>query len=170
MFKTQDMAASVDMFGRTSMKVFKTLKIGLLAVGTSTLLMAGVSFADAAAIKIADGAIAAPLTATAGDAAKGRKAAINRKQGNCLACHAISSLANQPFHGEVGPSLDGVASRYSDGQLRLILVDSKKVFEGTIMPAFYKKDGYTRINKKFKGKTILSAQTIEDIIAFLKTQ
>lgn len=123
-----------------------------------------------ASLNIVDGGIPAPLTEVAGDVDKGRKAVVNRKQGNCLACHAVSSLDNQPFHGEVGPSLDGVSERYSDAQLRLILVDSKKVFEGSIMPSFYRTDGYKRVAKKFDGKTILSAQQVEDVIAFLKAQ
>ncbi len=119
---------------------------------------------------IVDGGIPASLTGVAGDVDSGRKTVINRKQGNCLACHAVSSLDNQPFHGEVGPSLDGIAGRYSEAELRLILVDSKKVFDDTIMPSFYRTDGYERVAKKFAGKTILSAQQVEDVLAFLKTQ
>ncbi len=149
------------------MREFVRLASGLAVAG----LWVALAFnAEASDVKIVDDGIPVALTKTAGNVDAGRKAVINRKQGNCLACHAVSSLDNQPFHGEVGPSLDGVSERYSDAQLRLILVDSKKIFDGTIMPAFYRKDGYSRVAKKFDGKTILSAQQIEDVLAFLKTQ
>ncbi|WP_267177768.1 sulfur oxidation c-type cytochrome SoxX [Sneathiella aquimaris] len=147
------------------------LGTAVLAIAMTTVAITGhPQAAESVKYTIVEDAIPNPLTKEAGDPDKGRKAVINRKQGNCLACHAVTSLANQPFHGEVGPPLDGVSQRYNDGQLRLILVNSKKVFDGTIMPAFYRTDGLNRVSKKFKGKTILSAQQIEDIIAFLKTQ
>lgn len=153
------------------MNKLRTLTLSVMGAGVAIMMTAGFSSADVfKAPLIIGNSVPEALTDKAGNAKAGRKTAINRKQGNCLACHAISSQANQPFHGEVGPSLDGVADRYSEGELRLILVNSKKVFEGTIMPAFFNVSGYSRINKKFAGKTILSAQQVEDVIAFLKTQ
>lgn len=116
-----------------------------------------------------DGEVAASLTGVAGDPANGRKVAINRKQGNCLACHVNSDVAEQPFHGEVGPPLDGAASRWEEAQLRGILVNSKMTFEGSIMPSFYRSENGARTLKKFAGKTILSAQQVEDVLAYLKT-
>jgi len=118
---------------------------------------------------IENDAINASLTGKPGDAAKGRKLAVGRKKGNCLACHVISDLKDQPFHGNVGPSLDGVAGRYSEGELRLRIVNPKIFHSGTIMPAFYKTDGLTRVMKKFKGKTVLTASEVEDVVAYLKT-
>ena len=108
------------------------------------------------------------LTGKAGDPKAGRKTAINRKQGNCLACH-VMPVPEQPFHGLVGPDLNGVAGRYSEGELRLRVVDSKVLNPDTIMPAFYRNTGFHRVLKKFDGKTVLSAQQVEDIIAYLKT-
>ena len=93
---------------------------------------------------------------------------INRKKGNCLACHQMP-IPEQPFHGNIGPELVDVGANYSAGELRLRLVNSKVINEDTIMPAFYRNDGYNRVLKKFKGKTILSAQEVEDIIAYLLT-
>ncbi len=116
-----------------------------------------------------DGAVSKSLTGVAGDPAAGRKAFLNRKQGNCLACHVNSDMADQPFHGEVGPSLDGVATRWSEAELRGIVSNSKKTFEGTIMPAFYIDSGYNRPLDKFAGKSILTAQQVEDIVAYLMT-
>ena len=116
-----------------------------------------------------DGAIGVSLTAQAGDPAAGRKVFMNRKQGNCLACHANEDMSDQSFHGEVGPALDGVADRWEAAELRGIVVNSKMMFEGTIMPAFYKGDGFERNLKKFQGKSILNAQQVEDVVAYLLT-
>ena len=116
-----------------------------------------------------DGAIGAALTAQAGDPAAGRKVFMNRKLGNCLACHANEDMSDQSFHGEVGPALDGVADRWEAAELRGIVVNSKMMFEGTIMPAFYKDGGFERNLKKFQGKSILNAQQVEDVVAYLLT-
>lgn len=116
-----------------------------------------------------DGAIGVTLTAQAGDPAAGRKVFMNRKQGNCLACHANEDMSDQSFHGEVGPALDGVADRWEAAELRGIVVNSKMMFEGTIMPAFYKDSGFERNLKKFQGKSILNAQQVEDVVAYLLT-
>jgi sulfur-oxidizing protein SoxX len=114
--------------------------------------------------------IMASLTGTAGDAAAGRKTFSNRKLGNCLACHVNSDMKEHSFHGEVGPSLDGVAERYNEAELRAILVDSKKALnEDTIMPGFYSLELGVRITGKFKDKTVLKAQQVEDILAYLQT-
>ena len=113
-------------------------------------------------------AILKSLTGNKGDPAKGRKVAINRKKGNCLACH-VMPIPEQPYHGEVGPELHGVADRYTEGELRLLVVNAKLVNEDTLMPSFYRNDGYNRVLKKFIGKTILSAQDVEDVVAYLMT-
>ena len=116
-----------------------------------------------------DGAVTASLTGVAGDPVNGRKVFANRKQGNCLACHQNSEMPEQSFHGEVGPALDGAADRWEAAALRGILVDSKKTFEGTIMPSFYRTENGVRPLKKFEGKTILNAQQVEDVLAYLLT-
>ncbi|MGB2004921.1 MAG: sulfur oxidation c-type cytochrome SoxX, partial [Paracoccaceae bacterium] len=116
-----------------------------------------------------DGVVGAALTAQAGDPAAGRKVFMNRKLGNCLACHANEDMSDQSFHGEVGPALDGVADRWEVAELRGIVVNSKMMFEGTIMPAFYKDAGFERNLKNFQGKSILNAQQVEDVVAYLLT-
>ncbi len=148
--------------------------LATLAV-SATFAVALSAFASAAApvelvkYEIKDGtSIPKSLTGKAGDAKKGREIAIHRKKGNCLACHSLP-IPEQSFHGDVGPDLQGVAGRYSEGELRLRLVNAKAVNEDTIMPAFYKKDGLNRVMKKFEGKTVLSAQDVEDIVAYLMT-
>ena len=114
--------------------------------------------------------ITTSLSGAAGDAVAGRKVFSNRKLGNCLACHVNAEQKEHSFHGEIGPSLDGVSTRYSEAELRAILVDSKmSLNEDTMMPGFYSLNLGVRIADKFKGKTILSAQQIEDVLAYLQT-
>ncbi|MGI9522279.1 MAG: sulfur oxidation c-type cytochrome SoxX [Hyphomicrobiaceae bacterium] len=121
-------------------------------------------------VNIVDGKLNQSLSGRAGDAAAGRKWFVGRKLGNCLACHVNSDTATQQFHGEVGPPMDGVADRYSEPELRAIIVNSKAVFgDHTLMPAFYRTRGLNRVGKKFVGKTILSAQQVEDVLAYLRT-
>jgi len=114
--------------------------------------------------------VMASLSGNAGDASAGRKLFSNRKLGNCLACHVNSDMKEHSFHGEVGPTLDGVAERYKAAELRAILIDSKKALnEDTIMPGFYSLDLGVRVAGKFKGKTVLNAQQVEDVVAYLQT-
>ena len=100
---------------------------------------------------------------------RGKKVFSNRKLGNCLACHQLEAMKEQPFHGEVGPPLDGVGSRYSVAELRLRIVDPKALNPDTIMPSFYKTEGLHRVMKQFAGKPILTAQQVEDLLSYLAT-
>ncbi|MEM7777038.1 MAG: sulfur oxidation c-type cytochrome SoxX [Pseudomonadota bacterium] len=138
-----------------------------LAFLVSTALAGPMSPDD---VKIVDGVLEKSLTGQPGDPAKGRQWAKNRRLGNCLACHVNSDMKEEQFHGEVGPTLDGVADRYDIPTLRAMLVNSKAVFgDETIMPAFYRATGFFRNADKFKGKTILTAQQVEDVLAYLVT-
>ena len=121
------------------------------------------------AVAYEEGVVSASLSGMSGDAAEGRKVFMNRKLGNCLACHENADMPEQPFHGEVGPSLDGVADRWEEAELRGIIANSKLMFEDTIMPAFYIDAGYSRPLEKFDGKSILTAQQVEDVVAYLLT-
>jgi L-cysteine S-thiosulfotransferase len=115
-------------------------------------------------------AIPKPLTGKSGDPKEGEKVVVERRLGNCLSCHEIDALRREEFHGDVGPSLDGVAGRWDTGMLRMIVVNAKKVFgEETVMPAFYRVDGLNRVRPEFLGKPILTAQQVEDVVAFLAT-
>lgn len=108
------------------------------------------------------------LTGKPGDPAQGRKLAIDRKLGNCLACHSLP-IPEQQFHGETGPDLAGVGSRLTPGELRLRVVNPKLANPDTMMPAFYRVAGLNRVMKDFAGKPILTAEQVEDIIAYLMT-
>jgi sulfur-oxidizing protein SoxX len=156
---------------------FNVSGLGVFCVGVvgATFMLAGVGLAGDVApgdIKFIEdnSQVAASITGKAGDATAGRKAFANRKQGNCLACHENSEMSEQSFHGEIGPSLDGVAGRYQQAELRAIMIDSKIALdEGTMMPGFYSLSLGSRIAGKFKDKTILNAQQVEDVIAYLQT-
>ncbi|PTW63350.1 monoheme cytochrome SoxX (sulfur oxidation) [Breoghania corrubedonensis] len=140
---------------------------------SSVLLGSGIALAGTMApdaVRIEDMELSQPLTDTAGDPARGREVFAARKLGNCLACHANKDLSNELFHGDVGPSLDGVAGRWSPAQLRAIVVNSKTVLgEATVMPGFYSLDVGADVAEEFAGKTILSAQDVEDVVAYLTT-
>lgn len=150
------------------MKLSSTVVFG--AIG---LFLCGISVADVTApgdVKIENLSIEASLTGASGNAEEGRKTFANRKLGNCLACHANSDLADQLFHGEVGPSLDGAGTRWSEGMLRTIVVNAKAVFtDQTVMPGFYSLEVGKNVRKDLVGKTILTAEQVEDIVAYLVT-
>jgi L-cysteine S-thiosulfotransferase len=113
-------------------------------------------------------AIPESLTGTPGDAARGKAIVTSRQTGLCLLCHS-APLPEEKFQGTIGPDLGGAGSRYSEGELRLRIVDSRKVNPDTIMPSYYRLDGLERVAPAFRGKTVLSAEQIEDVVAFLKT-
>ncbi len=136
------------------------------------VLSAGIASAEdvmPAKVMFDDGAINASLTGMTGNPEEGAKIFMNRKLGNCLACHMNADMEEQPFHGEVGPALDGVGDRWSEAELRGIVSNSKEMFPDTIMPSFYRDTGFTRSLEKFEGKSILSAQQVEDVVAYLLT-
>lgn len=121
-------------------------------------------------VKFADNAVSESLTGKPGDPAEGAKTLVNRSLGNCLACHAVGALKKELFHGNVGPSLDGAASRWSPAQLRAIVADSKQVFgPETVMPGFYSLKVGVNVRKDLVGKTILTARQVEDVVAYLET-
>ena len=148
--------------------VKRTLAVAVIGTSLTLLLSPPASAAGLVKYQINNYAIAASLTGKAGDPMNGRKLAINRKKGNCLACHSMP-IPEQAFHGNIGPDLKGVSNRYSEGELRLRIVNPKIFNSETIMPAFYKADGFNRVMKKFMGKTIISAQEVEDTVAYLMT-
>ena len=147
------------------------MKKMLIVAGIASAIALPLGAQDIMPMSVAfnDGAVEQSLTGKAGDPAEGRKAFMGRKLGNCLACHENSDMAEQPFHGEVGPSLDGVGDRWNAAELRGIISNSKEMFTETIMPAFYIDSGYERPLEDFAGKSILSAQQVEDIVAYLLT-
>ena len=124
--------------------------------------------ATAQPFNIVGDTIPAPLTASAGDAARGRAIVANRQVGLCLLCHT-GPFPEERFQGNLAPDLSGAGSRWSEGQLRLRLVDATRFNAQTIMPAYYRSEGLNRVAAAWQGRSILNAQQIEDVLAFLQT-
>ncbi|MEO0938063.1 MAG: sulfur oxidation c-type cytochrome SoxX [Pseudomonadota bacterium] len=141
-------------------------------------MAAAAAFADGVApteVTFTEGAIATSLSGVPGDAERGA-VIMNKGAGNCIACHQVDALSHLPFHGEIGPPLNGVADRWSEAELRGIVADAKVMFEGSMMPSFYRVSGFTRLGNAYTGKAhegevapLLTGQEIEDVVAFLMT-
>jgi L-cysteine S-thiosulfotransferase len=113
-------------------------------------------------------AIPASLTGAAGDPVRGRAIVLNRQAGLCLLCHS-GPFPEERFQGNLAPDLAGAGARSSEGQLRLRIVDASRLNPATIMPSYYRTEGLTRVAPNWRGKPVLSAEQIEDVVAFLVT-
>ena len=110
----------------------------------------------------------APLTAERGDAQRGRAIVASRQVGLCLLCHS-GPIPEERFQGNLAPDLRGAGARWSEGELRQRIVDSGRINPATIMPAYHRTEGLVRVAPAWRGKPILSAEQIEDVVAFLMT-
>ena len=133
-----------------------------------TFRIAAMLLSCACTLAQAQDSLPAPLSATAGDAVRGRAIVANRQLGLCLLCHT-GPIPEERFQGNLAPDLAGAGNRFNAGQLRLRMVDSRRINPATIMPAYFSKDGLHRVPSALRDKTILSAQQIEDVIAYLQT-
>jgi sulfur-oxidizing protein SoxX len=113
-------------------------------------------------------AIPESLTGAKGDAERGRGIVVNRQVGLCLLCHT-GPFPEEKFQGTLAPDLTGTGARWSEGQLRLRIVDASRLNPDTIMPPYYRIDGLTRVAPAFQGKPVLTAEQIEDVVAYLAT-
>ncbi len=113
-------------------------------------------------------AIPASLTGAKGDPERGRAIVLNRQVGLCLLCHS-GPFPQEKFQGTLAPDLKGAGSRSTEGQLRLRIVDASRLNPQTIMPPYYRVDGLVRVAPAFQGKPVLSAEQIEDVVAYLAT-
>jgi L-cysteine S-thiosulfotransferase len=113
-------------------------------------------------------AIEQSLTGSPGDPERGEKIVTNRQVGLCLLCHS-GPYPQERFQGTMAPDLKGAGSRWSEGQLRLRIVDAARINPQTIMPPYYRTDGLNRVAGPFRGKPILTAEQIEDVVAYLIT-
>ena len=111
--------------------------------------------------------IPAPLTGTKGDPLRGRALVANRQVGLCLLCHS-GPFPEERFQGELAPDLRS-AARLTEGQIRSRIVDPRKANPDSIMPAYFRTEGLTRVAPTFRGRTILTAEQIEDVVAYLMT-
>lgn len=149
----------------------RQILVGVAAIATSV----AATFAHSAEIapgdvRIEDMAVKSSLSGVRGNPEDGAKILATRGLGNCLACHAVKALSDEQFHGDVAPALDGAADRWTVDELRAIVVDAKQVFsDETMMPGFYSLKVGINVRKDLVGKTILTAQQVEDVVAYLAT-
>ncbi|TWO66998.1 sulfur oxidation c-type cytochrome SoxX [Caenimonas sedimenti] len=130
-----------------------------------------VQAADAQGIvryEVVGDAVPSPLTAEPGDPARGRTIVANRQAGLCLLCHS-GPIPEERFQGNLAPDLAGAGARYSPGQLRLRLVDPRRVNPQSFMPSFHSEHNPSRVGGNWAGKPILTAQQVEDVVAYLAT-
>ena len=132
------------------------------------MLAATLSPCFAGGYNVSGDAIAEPLGGAKGDSARGRGIIANRQVGLCLLCHS-GPFPEERFQGTIGPDLNGVASRLSEGQIRLRIVDPARTNPDSVMPAYFRTEGLTRVTPSLRGRPILSAEQIEDVVAFLMT-
>lgn len=136
---------------------------------SATALVPAVADDAYVAWTVVDGGIPAPLGDRPGDAQRGRDLVVDRNRGNCLACHRVP-IEGEAFQGDIGPPLEGVGARLTAAQIRLRVVDERKVNPNTIMPGYYRDPGaFNRVAKAFRGKTFFTAQEVEDVVAYIST-
>ena len=130
------------------------------------LAMADPAMARAQAVVVIGDAVAQSLTGMPGDAARGRAIITDRQKGFCLLCHS-GPFNEEALQGNLAPSLEGAGSRWNEAQLRLRLMDNKRVNTESIMPAYHRIEGLNRVGNAWRERPILNAPEIEDVLAFL---
>lgn len=156
-------------FSGVSRSAMAALVALALTGGTALAQDAKVSEPGLVAYEVKDYAIEKSLTGKPGDPVQGRKWATTGGQGNCVICHKMP-IPEVAFRiGNVGPDLTEVGGRLSPAEIRMRIVNPKLLNEETIMPAYYKVSGFHRVQKKFEGKPMLTAEQVEDLVAYLST-
>ena len=144
-------------------------RLALAAIGT--MLVAVTALAQSGAVaryEVVGDAIPVPLTATPGDPARGRAIVASRQVGLCLLCHR-GPFPEEPFQGTLATDLAGAGARWSEGKLRLRIVDSRRLNPDSLMPAYHRVDGLHGVATAYRGKPVLDAQQVEDVVALLRT-
>ena len=136
--------------------------LAALLLGTSTLFLSCLAHSQT---WVGD-SIVNPLTSSPGDAVKGRAIVANRQVGLCLLCHS-GPFPEERFQGNLAPDLIASVGQSTPAQLRARLVDPGRLNPASIMPAYYRTTGLSRVAPKFIDQTILTGQEIEDVVAFL---
>ena len=153
------------------------MKRHVVLAALAATLAAGSAIAETAPtdVMFEEGAVAQSLTGAPGNPEAGAEVASTRALGNCVACHVVSALSAD-FQGNIGPELNGAADRWSEAQLRGIVIDAKHTFPESVMPGMYKTGPFIRPGDAYTGKAapadlppILTAQQVEDVVAYLLT-
>ena len=153
---------------RDGVRGLGSFRLSTAALAATLAIIAANARAELVAYKIAGDAIPASLTGGQGDAARGRAIVANHNLGLCLLCHT-GPFPEDKFQGTMAPDLAGAGARWSEGQLRLRIVDASKFNPQTIMPPFYRVDHLTRVAPAFRDKPVLTAVEVEDVVAYLMT-
>ena len=141
-------------------------EVGALALLVFCLATSAAAQERMARFAVTGDAIAQPLTAEPGDPLRGRKLVVERDAAGCVLCHAVPG---ERLSGDIAPTLAGAGSRLSPAQLRLRVVDSTRLYPDTPMPAYYRVENLKQVAAAYRGKPVLSAQQVEDVVAFLAT-
>lgn len=149
----------------TDLRVNRARCLAVFAV-IGTMIVSPFAEAQLRVEGVVDGGIAVALTELPGDAARGRDIATNRQVGMCQLCHQVPGSSDR-FQGNIGTSLAGAGARWTVPQLRLRIVDSRRVNEDSVMPAYFKTDGLSRVAGAWRDQPILNAQQVEDLVAWL---
>lgn len=139
-----------------------------MGVGAAVALSAAVGFTV-----VGDG-VPQPLTTTLGDAAAGRAIVVDRQVGLCLLCHSgpFDRTPAERAQGNLSTDLAGAGRRWSAAQLRLRVADAKRLNPDSLMPAFHRvaaDPAAQRVGQAWRGRPVLTAQQVEDVVAFLQT-
>lgn len=119
-------------------------------------------------VHVSDGAVNAALEGLIGDPQRGFSVFTERDKGHCILCHSIDGLTVE-FQGNVGPSLTGIGDRLTAAEIRYRIIGAQQIWPETVMPSYYQTDGLNRVGDEFKGRPALSAQQIEDLVAYLSS-
>lgn len=154
--------------GLTGKAKAAVVAVGLLVAGGGTdgVLEARAGSQALVPFRVQGDAILLPLGGHRGDPERGRRIALDRRIGNCIACHALPG-PDARFAGEIGPRLAGVGARLSEGQIRLRVVDQSRVNPETVMPPYYRIDRLNDVASAYRGQPVLTAAQIEDVVAYL---
>jgi sulfur-oxidizing protein SoxX len=145
------------------LRVERSMRIGWMCV--AALVAAGGASAQVADFKIEGDGIPKSLTGKPGVAMRGKALLAKREAANCLECHSIKDR-ELGAGGTKGPALDGIGAVLTPAQLRMSIVDISMVLPKTAMPSFHKEEGAAT---KQQGKPRLSAQDVEDVVAYLSS-
>jgi sulfur-oxidizing protein SoxX len=149
----------------TASRLIAALAAASVAIGAAA---ADAGSGNLATFRVVGDGIPQAIGGAAGNADRGRALLLGRESANCVVCHALSDPGVR-FSGNLGPPLGGVARTFSVAQLRLRVVDNMRVNPTTIMPSYYRVEGLDRVAAAYRGKPILDAGQVEDIVAYLAT-
>lgn len=136
-------------------------------IGVGLFALAVLFTPTMAAASVSGDRIDTPLSGHPGDPVAGRAIVTNRQRGLCLLCHT-GPFPEERFQGSIGPNLTGIGSRLDTAQLRLRIANARLLDPASPMPVYFTTEG-NRVAAQFRGKPILSAAEIEDVVAFLAT-